>query len=156
MFWDELLPCLFSLPTFASLPTMHSGISRAALKATCCCLQDDAQGARLSLSLCGSPVPLEGECGAFSPQDPLLLLLWVRAALPSTKRWGEAPDGSCAVQVAENRHRLHREAVGSSLEISKSQLDIGLGTLLWVSLLEWGLDLMDPEVPSHLDQSVIL
>lgn len=62
----------------------------------------------------------------------------------------------CAVQVAENRHRLHREAVGSSLEISKSQLDIGLGTLLWVSLLEWGLDLMDPEVPSHLDQSVIL
>lgn len=101
MFWDELLPCLFSLPTFASLPTMHSGISRAALKATCCCLQDDAQGARLSLSLCGSPVPLEGECGAVSTQDPLLLLLWVRAALPSTKRWGEAPDGSCAVQVAE-------------------------------------------------------
>ena len=31
-----------------------------------------------------------------------------------------------------------------------------LGTLLWVSLLEQGLDQMDPEVPSNLSHSVSL
>ena len=48
---------------------------------------------------------------------------------------------------------LPKEAVGSPLEISKSHLDTILGTLLWVSLLEQGMDQMKPEVsvnPNHL------
>lgn len=36
-----------------------------------------------------------------------------------------------------------------SLESSKSRLDMGLGTLLWVALLEWGGRQMTPELPSH-------
>lgn len=35
----------------------------------------------------------------------------------------------------------------SSLEISKSCLDMSLGTLLWVSLRGQGLDQVEPEVP---------
>ena len=42
------------------------------------------------------------------------------------------------------------------LEISKSCLDVVLGTLLWMSLLKWGLDQMDPEEPSNFKHSVIL
>jgi len=40
----------------------------------------------------------------------------------------------------------------SSLETSKSCL----GTMLWVSLLEWGLGQMDPEVPFNPNQCGIL
>ena len=42
------------------------------------------------------------------------------------------------------------------MEISKPCLDVALGTLLWVSLLEEGLDQMDPEVPAKHSQSVVL
>jgi len=42
--------------------------------------------------------------------------------------------------VTEHWHRLPRGCGVSSLEISKSHLDMGLGALLWVSLLEWWLD----------------
>ena len=41
----------------------------------------------------------------------------------------------------------------SSLEVFKSHLDTGLGSLLWVSLLDQELD---PVVPSNLRHSVIL
>ena len=46
----------------------------------------------------------------------------------------------CAVQVTEQWHRLHRGCGLSSLEIFQSHLDTALGTLLWVSLLEQGLE----------------
>lgn len=39
------------------------------------------------------------------------------------------------------------EDVVSSLETFKTQLDVGLDTLLWVSLLELGLSQVDPEDP---------
>lgn len=42
------------------------------------------------------------------------------------------------------------------MEISKSNLDVVLGTLIWVALLEWGLEQMDPEVPANLSHSGIL
>jgi len=35
-------------------------------------------------------------------------------------------------------------------------MDIVLGTLLWVSLLEQGLDQMDAEAPSNPDHFIIL
>ena len=43
-----------------------------------------------------------------------------------------------------------------SFEISRSHLDVGLGTLLWVSLLERGLGQRDAEDPAHLNPSVVL
>lgn len=42
------------------------------------------------------------------------------------------------------------------MEISKSYLDMVLGTLLKVFLLEQGLDCMDLEVPSNFNHTVIL
>ena len=51
----------------------------------------------------------------------------------------------CAVQVTEHWHRLPRGCRVPSLEIFSSHLGIGLGTLIWVSLLELGLGQMDPE-----------
>jgi len=42
------------------------------------------------------------------------------------------------------------EDVVSSLEISRSHLDVGLGTLLWVVLLEQGLDQMSSRGPCQL------
>ena len=57
----------------------------------------------------------------------------------------------------EHWHRLPRETVGcSSPKISKSHLDLDMGTLLRVSLLEQGLGQMDPEVPANLFHSVVL
>lgn len=44
----------------------------------------------------------------------------------------------------------------SSFEISRSHLDVGLGTMLWVSLLDQGLGQMDPEGPASLSHAVIL
>ena len=44
----------------------------------------------------------------------------------------------CAVQVTEHRHRLPRDILESPPEIFSSYLDVGLGTLLWVSLLSSG------------------
>jgi len=62
------------------------------------------------------------------------------------------------VRVTEHWHRLRREAVESLLlEIFKSHLNMILGSLLWVALLEqahWSRQL--PEVPSNLNHSVIL
>ena len=43
-------------------------------------------------------------------------------------------------------HRLPRGCRVSSLETVKTQLDVDLSTLLWVSLLELELSLMDSEV----------
>ena len=42
-----------------------------------------------------------------------------------------------------------------SQEIFKISLDVVLGTLLWVSLLEQRLDQVDPEIPSNLNLSMI-
>ena len=61
----------------------------------------------------------------------------------------------CAVQVMEHWHRLPRGCGVSSSETIKTQLDVGLGTLLWVSLLELGLAQMDPEGSSNPKWSVI-
>lgn len=44
----------------------------------------------------------------------------------------------------------------SSLEVSRSHLDMVTNTLLWVSLLEQRLDQMDTEVPSNLNHPLIL
>lgn len=43
----------------------------------------------------------------------------------------------------------------TSLEISKSRLDVVLGTLLWVALIELGLEQMLPELPANFNRSVI-
>lgn len=40
------------------------------------------------------------------------------------------------------------------MEISNSHLDVGLGTLPWVSLLEQELGRVDPKVPFHLSHPV--
>lgn len=80
-----------------------------------------------------------------------------RRHLPKRKRLGkrQAPrrvklnirKHFCAVHVTEHWHRFLTEAgESSSLEMSKSHLDVVLGTMLWVALLEQGLDQMDPEV----------
>ena len=58
--------------------------------------------------------------------------------------------------MTEHWHRLPRGCEVSSLWISQSCLDVALGTLLWVSLLEKGLEQMDPEGPVSLNNSVIL
>jgi len=42
------------------------------------------------------------------------------------------------VQVTELQHRLSRGFGVSSLGISSSRLDVALGTLLWVALLQVG------------------
>ena len=44
----------------------------------------------------------------------------------------------------------------SILESFQSCMDMGLGSLLWVCLLEQGLEQMDPEVPFNPNRSVIL
>ena len=59
------------------------------------------------------------------------------------------------VQVMEHWHRLPRGCGVSSSETIKTQLDVGLGTLLCVSLLELGLAQMDPEGSSNPKWSVI-
>ena len=48
----------------------------------------------------------------------------------------------CTVEVMEHWHMLPRGCGVSSLETSKSCLDKGLGTLLWVALLELGFSQM--------------
>ena len=53
-------------------------------------------------------------------------------------------------------HIFQRGCGVSSLQIFKSHLDVSLGSLLWVSLLEQGLEQMDSEVPANLSQSVML
>jgi len=62
----------------------------------------------------------------------------------------EHQEHSCAVQVTEQQHGLPRGCGVSSLGISSSCLDVALGTLLWVALLEQGLGLRDPEGPVSL------
>lgn len=62
----------------------------------------------------------------------------------------------CAVQVMEHWYRLLRVCGVSSLEISLRCLDTGLSTLLWVSLLKQGLDLVDSEAPSQINHYMIL
>ena len=42
------------------------------------------------------------------------------------------------------------------MEISSSCLDVGLGTLLWVAILEQELDQMDPEGLANFSYSRIL
>ena len=44
----------------------------------------------------------------------------------------------------------------SSLEIFRSRLDMVLGSLLWVALLEQELDQVDPDSPASLSHPVIL
>ena len=52
----------------------------------------------------------------------------------------------------EHWHRLPRGCGVSSVELSRSRLAMGLGTLLWVVLLEKGLGHRDTEGPVHLSQ----
>lgn len=59
--------------------------------------------------------------------------------------WGHLSTGICCP-----------ETESPTLEIFKSYLDMGLGTLLWVSLLERGLDKLEEGVLSNLSSSVIL
>jgi len=58
--------------------------------------------------------------------------------------------------VTEHWHRLPRSCGISSLETFQSHLDMDLGTLLWVSLLEEGWARWPPELPSYLNHPVIL
>lgn len=60
-----------------------------------------------------------------------------------------------AVQVFEPCYRLPR-GCKVSLESSKSCLDVVLGTFLWVSLLEQGMDQMDPDVPAAFSFATLL
>lgn len=59
-------------------------------------------------------------------------------------------------QVMEYRHRLPRGCGLSSLEGSKSCLDVATGPLLWVALLQKVVCHTDPEVPANLSCAVIL
>ena len=67
----------------------------------------------------------------------------------------EHPEHSCAVQVTELQHRLSRGFGVSSLGISSSHLDVALGTLLWVALLQ-GLEQVGPEGSASRSHAVIL
>lgn len=50
------------------------------------------------------------------------------------------------MHVTEHWHRFLTEAGELSSEMSQRHLDMVLGTMLWVALLEQGLDQMDLEV----------
>lgn len=59
-----------------------------------------------------------------------------------------------AVQMMEYCQRLSREAVESpARKSSKATLDVNLGSLLWVFMLEWGLDQMDQMCRTYLSHS---
>lgn len=60
------------------------------------------------------------------------------------------------VRISEHWHRLPRDTEFPTLEIIKSHLNMGLGTLIWLSLLERGLDKLEAGVPSNLSNIVIL
>ena len=63
----------------------------------------------------------------------------------------------CAVQAMKPWHRLPREGLGgSSLGFSGSHLDVGLGPLLRVALMEQGWHQRDTELHSSISHSVIL
>lgn len=54
------------------------------------------------------------------------------------------------VRMTEHWNWLPTEVVESqSLEMSKSHLDMGLGPLLWVALLEQGEEQIDTEGPPY-------
>lgn len=50
------------------------------------------------------------------------------------------------MHVTEHWHRFLTEAGEPSSEMSQRHLDMVLGTMLWVALLEQGLDQVDLEV----------
>ena len=56
------------------------------------------------------------------------------------------------MRVLQHWHRLPRGCGVSSLELSRSHLAVGLGTLLWVVLLEQ----VGPELPASLNHPVSL
>lgn len=58
---------------------------------------------------------------------------------------------SCAMWVLEHSNRLPRGCGIATLEIFRSHLD-----LLWVFLLDQGLELMDPEDPASLSHTMSL
>lgn len=62
------------------------------------------------------------------------------------------------MRVDEHWHRLFRDVVGSSsLETVKTQLEMILGSLLWLNMLkQGGWTRHPPEVPSRLSNFVIL
>ena len=60
------------------------------------------------------------------------------------------------MQVTEHWHRLPRGCGVSSLEVSRSRLAVGLGTLLWVALLQWEVGQRDPKGPACLRSAGIL
>lgn len=53
----------------------------------------------------------------------------------------------CAVQVPDYRKRLQIDCGADSLEIFRSHVDMVLGTLFWVSLLEQGFDWLSTKGP---------
>ena len=58
--------------------------------------------------------------------------------------------------MTKHWHRLPRGCGISSLENSRSCLAMGLGTLLWVVLMELSWDQMGAEGPAHLSCAGIL
>lgn len=67
-------------------------------------------------------------------------------AVGTTGAWEAPPEHQehfFAVQVTACKYRLPRGSKISFLEISKSLLDMALGPLLWVTLLEQRLGQMD-------------
>ena len=60
------------------------------------------------------------------------------------------------MQVTEQQHGLPRGCGVSSLGISSSRLDVALGTLLWVALLEEGPEQVGPDFPANLSHAVIV
>jgi len=68
----------------------------------------------------------------------------------------EHQEQCCAEWVPEHWHRLPRGCGVSSLQLSRSRLAVGLGTLLWVVLLEQGLGHRHTESPACLSQTGVL
>lgn len=61
----------------------------------------------------------------------------------------------CDVWVTKHWHRDSGCGI-SSLEICRSHVEVGLGTLLWLALLEQQLGYMNTEVPLHLNHAGIV
>lgn len=54
------------------------------------------------------------------------------------------------------RLEISSSEISSSLKTFKGHLDVVLGSLLWASLLEQGLDQVPPEGPAKLGHSAML
>jgi len=91
--------------------------------------------------------------------------MWPLLVLPSAKTRGtrtqEVPSEHqeallCCADDGALARVAQRGCGVSSLEISRRHLNVGLGTLLWGSLLEQGLGQMDTEGTASLSHAVTL